>query len=121
MLHSRHQSLPISSHTLNPPCGKIWTEGRWCFLDNTTEKIAWHPAFVSGMELTLRNNKKDLVFQSNHELNKEPLRADLLVIEKNPGVEIQKSIADIFRTHNIWEYKGFGDELNIDTLSKSVN
>ena len=72
------------------------------------------------MELTLREHKKDLTFESNHELNKEPLRTDLLVIEKTPGVEIQKSIGAIFRIHNIWEYKGFGDELNIDTLHKLI-
>ena len=72
------------------------------------------------MKLTLREHKKDLVFESNHELNKEPLRTDLLVIEKTSGVAIQKSIGAIFRTHNIWEYKGFGDELNIDTLHKLI-
>ena len=72
------------------------------------------------MELTLREHKKVLTFQSNHELNKEPLRTDLLVIKKTSQVEIQKSIGVIFRTHNIWEYKGFGDELNIDTLHKLI-
>ena len=75
---------------------------------------------MSGMELTLREHKNALIFDSNHELNKEPLRADLLVIRKSSNERIHKTIADIFRTHNIWEYKGFGDELNIDTLSKLI-
>ena len=72
------------------------------------------------MKLTLRENKEDLDFLPGQELNQQPLKTDMLIIEKQPGVEIKKTIGHIFRTYNILEYKGVGDKLNIDTFHKLI-
>ena len=45
-------------------------------------RIPWHPGFVSAMELELKEEADYLVFDSEHELNKEPLSIDLLIIKK---------------------------------------
>ena len=51
-------------------------------------------------------------------LNVEGIRIDLLLIKKEPSLEIDSDIARIFREHNIIEYKSFDDALNIDVFAK---
>ena len=46
-------------------------------------KNHWHPAFCGATEWELKKNKKDLEFEPEHQLSKEPLRMDMLVIKKN--------------------------------------
>ena len=84
------------------------------------ETVLWHPAFASGIELSLREYKKDLTYEREHLINKGSIRADLLVVKKNPGIKISKSIGTIFRGHNIVEIKGLNDKLNIDVLHKLI-
>ena len=45
---------------------------------------------------------------------------DLLIIRKDKGVAITNQIGDIFRTHNIWEYKSPDDDITIDDYFKTV-
>lgn len=45
---------------------------------------------------------------------------DLLVIKKRPKAKIQSDIGKIFRIHNVVEFKGSGDALNIDVYHKIV-
>ena len=45
---------------------------------------------------------------------------DLLIIRKDKGVAITNQIGDIFRTHNIWEYKSPNDGITIDDYFKTV-
>ena len=45
-------------------------------------KIQWHPGFVAAMNLEFLQNKDDLVFVKEHNLNTKPLEIDLLVIKK---------------------------------------
>ena len=82
--------------------------------------IQWHPAFAGGIELALRDYKKDLTFEREHNLSKKPLQIDLLVIKKNPDVIVDTNIGRIFRTYNIVEYKSPKDGLNIDDFYKVV-
>ncbi len=70
-------------------------------IDNT---IQWHPAFCSAMELELRENKKDLIYEREHNLSKMPLKIDFLVIKKKPHVIIKNEIGDFFLGNNIFEY-----------------
>ncbi len=49
------------------------------------DKIQWHPAFCSAMELELREYKKYLRYEREHNLGKMPLKIDFLVIRKNPA------------------------------------
>ena len=45
---------------------------------------------------------------------------DLLIIKKDAGVTITNQIGDIFRGHNVFEYKSPGDALTIDDYYKTV-
>ena len=48
------------------------------------------------------------------------LEVDLLVIKKEPDVQITNEIGKLFRGHNIVEYKSPRDHLNIDTFYKAA-
>ena len=56
------------------------------------DKIQWHPAFYGAAELEFRENKKDLIFEREYNLSKEPIRADLLIIKKATEAKIQNEI-----------------------------
>lgn len=87
-----------------------------------TEKtqIPWHPGFYGAAELELIGNKKDLEFHREYNLSKEPLRMDLLIIKKLREVKIENEIGQIFKKHNILEYKSPEDGLGIDDYYKTV-
>ncbi len=88
--------------------------------DDAPNDIQWHPAFVSAMNLELLENRKDLMFQREHNLNTKPLEIDLLIIKKERGVSIRNEIGHFFREYNILEYKAPGDHLNVDSYYKAV-
>ncbi len=71
-------------------------------------------------EWELKENKDDLEFEPEHILNKEPIKMDMLVIKKHPNVTIQNEIGRIFRGHNVLEFKGSGDALNVDVYHKVI-
>ncbi len=81
-------------------------------------KIQWHPGFVAAMNLEFKENRNDLIFEKEYNLNTKPLETDLLIIKKDPAVELKNEIGLFFRGHNIIEYKSPGDELNINTFYK---
>ena len=85
-----------------------------------TEKIKWHPGFCGGIELELREYRDVLEFEPEHSLSKEPLRMDMLIIKKKTGARIENPIGEIFRKHNVIEYKSPRDELNIDSYYKTI-
>ncbi len=89
---------------------------------NTEEvhKIQWHPGFYGGIELTLIRYKDKLTFEQEHQLSKEPLRMDLLIIKKDPLTVIEDDIGRIFRGYNIVEYKSPEDSLSVDDLYKTI-
>ncbi len=90
-------------------------------MENTMEdtKIQWHAAFVSAMNLELAQNRSDLEYHKEYNLNTKPLEVDLLVIKKDAGIEITNEIGKLFRGHNIVEYKSPDDHLNIDSFYKA--
>lgn len=79
-------------------------------------KIQWHPGFVSAMNLELCENRTDLIYEKEYNLNTKPLEIDLLVIKKDRKAQMINEIGKLFRGHNIMEYKSPKDELNIDTF-----
>lgn len=83
-------------------------------------KIQWHPGFVAAMNLEFLQNKDDLVFVKEHNLNTKPLAIDLLVIKKEGTEEIFNEIGKVFRGHNILEYKSPGDHLDADVFYKAL-
>lgn len=82
-------------------------------------KIQWHPGFISAMDLELCENRTDLVYEREYNLNTKPLEIDLLVIKKDRNVQMINEIGKLFRGHNIMEYKSPEDGLNIDAFYKS--
>ena len=84
------------------------------------ERNHWHPGFLGAMELEFRKYRKALIFDDEHSLSKEPLKMDLLIIRKDKSVSITNQIGEIFREHNIWEYKSPDDGLTIDDYFKTV-
>ena len=81
------------------------------------EKIQWHPGFYAGMELELRGF--NLQFDSEYQLTRGPLSIDLLIIRKQKDQKIDVDFADVFRQHNIVEFKSPEDELSIDVFYKT--
>lgn len=87
-------------------------------MENSEVKKQWHGPFCSAVRLELVENKGDVEFQREYNLNSKPLQIDLLVIKKTEDVSINNEIGKIFRGHNIMEYKSPGDALNVDTYFK---
>ena len=83
-------------------------------------KTQWHPAFCSAVKLELIENKGDLDYENEYNLNSKPIQIDLLVIKKSKDVEIKNEIGKIFRGHNIMEYKSPKDSMNVDTFIKAI-
>lgn len=83
-------------------------------------KIQWHPAFISAINLELKDYRKDLVFEKEYNLNTKPLEIDLLIIKKEASVHISNDIGCFFRGHNILEYKSPKDHLDIDMFCKTL-
>ena len=46
------------------------------------ERDHWHPGFLGAMELEFIDYKDELIFEGEHQLSKEPLKMDLLIIKK---------------------------------------
>ena len=84
-----------------------------------SKKIQWHPGFVAAMNLEFALSRDGLVFQKEYNLNTKPLAVDLLIIKKEPSVQIDNEIGTIFRGHNIMEYKSPEDSLGVDAFYKS--
>lgn len=83
-------------------------------------KIQWHSAFASAMGLDFAQDRDDLIFETEHNLNTKPLQIDLLVIKKEASVQIASEIGKLFKGHNIVEYKSPEDHLDIDTFYKTL-
>lgn len=84
------------------------------------KKNQWHPGFCSAVQLELRENREDLNYTREYNLNRKPLQIDLLVIRKEKDAVIKNEIGKIFRGHNIMEYKSPEDELNLDVYFKTL-
>lgn len=67
--------------------------------------IQWHPAFAAAMDLELRENRKNLEYNKEYNLNTKPLEVDLLIIKKDKDSQIVNEIGKLFRGNNIIEYK----------------
>lgn len=49
--------------------------------------IQWHPGFAAAMDLELRENRNDLQYEKEYNLNTKPLEVDLLIINSNFSLE----------------------------------
>ena len=83
-------------------------------------KIQWHPGFVAAMNLEFAENRGDLEFEPEYNLNTKPLEVDLLIIKKRSSVRLSNEIGRFFRGHNLIEYKSPEDHLDIDVFYKAM-
>ena len=82
------------------------------------EKLQWHPAFYAGLQIELKEDSDNLIFENEHQLGTKPKQIDALVIKKQKDIPVKKNIGRIFRRHNIIEYKSPTDYLSIDDYYK---
>jgi hypothetical protein len=83
------------------------------------KRVPWHPAFYEALRQDLKEYEDVLQYEAEHQLAKEPLRIDVLIIKKNPDVTIKKNIAAIFRRTNVVEYKNPGATLSVADFYKT--
>ena len=86
--------------------------------DNTKGKIYWHGAFYVVAEAELIDYKDQIQIENEHLLSKEALQVDVLVIKKDPSLQIKKNIGRIFKSVNLLEYKSPVDTLTINDYHK---
>ena len=82
------------------------------------EVLQWHPAFYAGLQIELEEEKENLIFENEHQLGTKPKEIDVLIIKKEKDIPTKKNIGQIFRKHNIVEYKSPTDYLSIDDYYK---
>lgn len=82
------------------------------------EALQWHPAFFAGIQIELSEEAEKLIFENEHQLGTKPKEIDVLIIKKKVEEQIRKNIGQIFKTHNIIEYKSPDDYLSIDDFYK---
>ena len=87
-------------------------------VDEEGSLLQWHPAFYASIQIELESESDKLIFESEHNLSKKPMRIDVLIIKKFTEDTIHKNIGRIFRRHNIVEYKSPTDYLSIDDFYK---
>ena len=75
-------------------------------------------AFFAGLQIELKDEADKLIFENEHMLSNKPMQVDVLIVKKNSDENIQKNIGQIFRKHNIIEYKSPDDYLSIDDFYK---
>lgn len=86
----------------------------------TDKKIQWHQAFTAAVWLEFSENRDNLIYEKEYNLNTKPLEINLLVIKKQRHSHIYNEIGRLFRGHNILEYKSPEDHLNIDSFYKAI-
>jgi hypothetical protein len=84
------------------------------------ERIDWHAAFYSAIQLELEDYRNMLEFNDEFQLTAGSLRIDVLIVKKKQDIIINKNIAAVFRLHNILEFKGPGDSFSIDDFNKTM-
>ena len=82
-------------------------------------KNQYHPAYCAAIELELREDKAQLTYDKEYNLNTKPNKMDLLVI-KNNGARLKNGIGAAFKKHNIIEFKSPGDRLNERVYNRTM-
>lgn len=65
------------------------------------EIFQWHPAFYAGLQVELKEDAQNLIFENEHQLGTRPKEIDVLVIKRQKELPVHKNIGRIFRKYNI--------------------
>ncbi|MDR3012672.1 MAG: hypothetical protein LBU70_05605 [Chitinispirillales bacterium] len=79
----------------------------------------WTRVFVNVMTHLLANYEVDII--PEYELYKDPMRIDVVVIKLLKNVVIDNTVMRFFRKHNIVEFKGPTDTLNIKAFDRVLS
>ena len=89
--------------------------------DKEEYRKQYHPAMCRAVRLTLYDDRDLLEFDEKVSLNTLPREIDFMVLRKEkPGV-IRNELGRIFRRCNIFEFKGYGDKLNVNVFNKTMS
>lgn len=78
------------------------------------KKLQWHQAFYANIQIEFEAIADKLTFKNEYHLGTQPKRIDVLIIKKEDDTPIEKNIGQIFRKHNIIEYKSPDDYISIN-------
>lgn len=84
------------------------------------QRINWHDAITCAIQIDLREYADRLEYLSEYKLGKNNYRIDLLVIKELTEPLIPQNIALNFRTFNLFEIKGIGSSITIDSYYKTI-
>ena len=82
------------------------------------KQIAWHPAFVAGIELMLWPYWDQITFAEEIALGQPPFKADMLVKKKDSSLNLTPQLFQHFLQHNLLEFKSVHDKLTIEDYFK---
>lgn len=85
-----------------------------------TPRVNWHEAASCALQIELQDYSDLLEYITEYILGKNSYRIDLLVIKKLTTQIIPKNIACIFKTFNLFEIKGLGSSVCIDSYYKTI-
>ncbi|MBD5396516.1 MAG: hypothetical protein HDR71_20125 [Lachnospiraceae bacterium] len=115
---SHHQNIsPASSKTTG---SKKLKTNKTASRKQKRPRVNWHEAASCALQIELRDYSDLLEYLPEYILGKNSYRIDLLVIKKLTGQPIPKSIAHIFKTFNLFEIKGLGSSVSIDSYYKTI-
>ena len=85
----------------------------------TSPPSDWHSWIDIVLHMFL-HGYKSVKIHSELKLGVQPPRTDFVVVNEDQHVDLELEIFDIFREHNIIEFKSPGDELSIYTICKGI-
>jgi len=85
----------------------------------TKPRNKWTQWFVKIVEFILRDYKIEII--PEYQLYKEPMRIDIVVIKLLEDVVIKNAVMKFFRKHNVLEFKGPTDILDIEAFDRVLS
>lgn len=83
-------------------------------------RINWHEAISCAIQIELYEYKHLLEFQTEYLLGKNYYRIDMLIIKKLTSKLVPKNFANIFGIYNLFEIKGAGSSVSINSYYKTI-
>lgn len=98
------------------------TKGESKNSEGKKEKMNWHSCLAPFLKVRWPQDDPNTPFIIQREVNvgDEPFRLDFVFTKKDPGLYTQDPILASFKEHQIIEYKGPDDSLNIHTFEKGL-
>ena len=83
-----------------------------------SQNVNWHLATTCALRIDLRDYESILEYDTEYTLGKNYYRIDLLIIRKISDLPISKALAADFKKVNLFEIKGIGSSVSIQSYYK---